>query len=237
MFIGGLEGSHNEDIAKTVKRLQKGRAYENVSTVIVIPTRGMIPARVCEALMGLIAPPNQGVVRFFIEGMEVGEAYNWAVRAILENPGLQNFKYMLTVEEDNLPPPDGLLKLIATIADPKWSAVGGLYYTKGEEGVAQIWGDPTDVINFRPQVPIPNTVQETHGLGMGFTLFDLNVFRDDKIPSPWFKTQAEWSPETGSAVGTQDLYFCKNARVAGHRFAVDTNVRVGHLDTNDGRVW
>jgi hypothetical protein len=82
-----------------------------------------------------------------------------------------------------------------------------------------------------------NALQETHGLGQGFTLFELDVFRDEKIPRPWFKTQAEWDPNVGTAVGTQDLYFFKHARAAGHRVAVDTRVRVGHLDVNTGVVW
>jgi hypothetical protein len=237
IVIGGMEGIHNQDLQKTTERLKKGRSYENTATALVLPTRGFIHHRVVEALMGLITPPNQPFIRLFISGMEVGDAYNQAVEILLNNPGFEGFKYMLCVEEDNMPPPDGLLRLLETIKDPKWSAVGGLYYTKGEEGVAQIWGDPADVINFRPQVPVPDSVQETHGLGQGFTLIEIDMFRDEKIPRPWFKTQASWTPEQGSAVGTQDLYFFGNARRAGHRVAVDTRVKVGHLDTKTGVVW
>ncbi len=229
-----MEGEHNNR-PQTVDRLKKGRAYENCATVMVMPTRGMIHHRVCEALMGLIAPPNQPFVRMFISGMEVGDAYNAAVSTILTNPGFETFKYMLCVEEDNMPPPDGLLRLLETIRDPKWSAVGGLYYTKGEEGVAQIWGDPQGVLNFRPQVPVLDSVQETNGLGQGFTLIELDLFR--KLEAPWFKTQAEWTHQGGAAVGTQDLHFFGNARRAGHRVAVDTRVKVGHLDTGSGIIW
>ena len=44
----------------------------------------------------------------FAVGMEVGEAYSQAIEAILAHPDLSKFKYILTMEHDNIPPPDGL---------------------------------------------------------------------------------------------------------------------------------
>src|SRR5262245_23538556 len=169
---------------------------------MVVPTRGVIPARVVESWMGLMSPMNNPFVRMFISGMEVGDAYNAAVDTILAHPVLSKFPYMLTVEEDNLPPPDGLLRLLESMDD--YAAVGGLYWTKGEGGQPMIYGDPKAILAFQPQVPIPDRVQECNGLGMGFTLFRLDTFRDKKIPRPWFKTVQEWSPDKGGRVGTQD---------------------------------
>ncbi len=118
-----------------------------------------------------------------------------------------------------------------------YAAVGGLYWTKGEGGQPMIYGDPGGVLGFAPQVPTPGVVQECNGLGMGFTLFRLDVFKDDRVPKPWFKTVQEWSPETGAAAGTQDLYFFKNVRELGYRVASDNRVRVGHYDHGTGVVW
>jgi hypothetical protein len=83
------------------------------------------------------------------------------------------------------------LKLIETLEERQdLSAVGGLYFTKGEGGCAQIWGDPKDpLLNYRPQVPIPETVQECCGLGQGFTMFRLSMFKDPRLRKPWFVTQ------------------------------------------------
>ena len=230
IIIGGDLGQHNADLSASAERIRRGKAYRDLSTVIVIPTRGSIPARVVENWMGLMMPMNQKVIRLFVSGMEVGEAYSAAVQLILDHPELSKWRYMLTLEEDNLPPADGLLRLYEHIDD--YAALGGLYWTKGEGGQPMIYGDPKAILAFAPQVPQPERVQECNGLGMGFTLFRLDVFRDPRIPRPWFKTVQE----VGSQ-GTQDLYYFGNVRKAGYRVASDNRVKVGHLDPGTGIVW
>jgi hypothetical protein len=233
IIVGGDVGFHNEHAKEARERLRAGKGYRDLSTVIVVPTRGMIPARAVENWLGLMTPMNQRVVRMFVAGMEVGDAYNQAVRTILGHPDLRNWKYMLTLEEDNLPPADGLLKLYESI--DQYAAVGGLYWTKGEGGQPMIYGNPVGVLNFTPQVPRVNAVQECNGLGMGFTLFRMDLFRE--LPDPWFRTVQEWSPERGGSAFTQDLWFFQKVREAGHRVACDTRVKVGHLDPTTGFVW
>jgi hypothetical protein len=164
--------------------------------------------------------------------MEVGEAFSTSIQGILDNPDLSKWEYLLTIEHDNLPPPDGIVKLIKRMEEhPEFSAIGGLYWTKGEGGVPQIWGDPKDpILNFRPQPPNPNGgLVECCGTGMGFTLFRLKMFHDPKLRKPWFKTVAD---HTG--IGTQDLHFWSDARKYGYRCAIDCSVLVGHYD-HDGK--
>lgn len=234
IIIGGDLGFHNRDLDAAKERLEKGKQYRDLSTICVIPTRGMIPARVVENWMGMMTPMNNAFVRIFVAGMEVGDAYNAAVETILSHPQLKDFKYMLTLEEDNMPPPDGLLKLYESIDD--YAAVGGLYWTKGEGGQPMIYGDPKGILSFQPQQVQMDAVQECNGLGMGFTLFDLEVFKDKKFEKPWFKTVQQWDPATGVAAGTQDLYAFAAMRRLGYRVACDTKIKVGHLD-GEGMVW
>jgi hypothetical protein len=168
--------------------------------------------------------------------MEVGEAFSNAIEQILAHPDLQQWEYLLTIEHDNIPPADGLVKLIARMeAHPELSCIGGLYWTKGEGGVPQIWGDPTDpVLNFRPQPPDPNGgLVECCGTGMGFNLWRLKMFTDERLRKPWFKTVA--SKEEG--VGTQDLHFWGDARKYGYRCAIDCGVLVGHYDVASDTCW
>jgi hypothetical protein len=235
IIIGGDLGFHNRDIEASRERLEKGKQYRDLSTICVVPTRGLISARVVENWMGLMIPMNNAFVRLFVSGMEVGDAYNSAVELILNHEALSKFKYLLTLEEDNMPPPDGLLKLYESIDE--YVAVGGLYWTKGEGGQPMIYGDPKGILSFQPQQVNMDSVQECNGLGMGFTLFDMNVFRDKDIPKPWFKTIQEWDPNKGVAAGTQDLYFFANARRQGYRVACDTRIKVGHIDVESGMVW
>ncbi len=235
IIIGEQVGVHHQKPTATRKRIKDGKGYRDLSTIMVVPTRGEIPARVVQSWFDMVPMMNQAFIRMFIEKMEVAAAYNAAVELILGHPQLQNFRYMLTVEEDNMPPPDGLHKLYESIDD--YAVVAGLYYTKGEGGQPMIYGDPKGLLTFQPQVPRVNQVQECNGTGMGFTLFDMNLFRDETIPRPWFRTLSEWTPEGGARVGTQDLYFMGNARKSGYRIASDNRVKVGHFDAANRIVW
>jgi hypothetical protein len=229
-FGGKLSG----DMASTRARLLRGASWKKQRTVVVIPAADMIPARVALSHWNLIFPPNNPVVRILALGLEVGEAYSSAIEQVISTPDLGSWEYVLTCEHDNLPPQDGLLQLLESMdAHREFAAIGGLYFTKGEAGVAQIWGDPADpVLNFRPQVPQPNTLQECCGTGMGFTLFRLKMFHDPKLRRPWFKTLAG-----KEGVGTQDLYAWADFRKHGYRCAIDTRVRVGHFDSQSEICW
>jgi hypothetical protein len=202
--------------------------------VVMLPAGKDIPTKVALALWSLIFPPNQPVVKIGAIGMEVGDAYSTAIEQVLAQPEIGQWEYLLTVEHDNVPPPDGALKLLETMeAHPELTCVGGLYWTKGEGGVPQIWGDPNDaVLNFRPQPPRPGELVECCGTGMGFNLWRLQAFRDARLRKPWFKTIAG-----SEGVGTQDLYFWGDARKHGFRCAVDCRVTVGHYDKERDIVW
>lgn len=229
------QGIHNSDLGVAQDRLIKGASYKDVSTICIVPTRGLISSRVVQSWMGLMAPMNQKFTRIFVEGMEVGEAYNSAIEMILANPELSKWKYILTLEEDNSVPPDGLLKLIEAIQG--YDVVGGLYWTKGDGGAPMIYGNPREVINFIPQIPQPETIQECNGLGMGFTLFKIDIFKDKKLPKPWFKTLQEFQYGQGVKAYTQDLYFFENIKKLGYRVASDNRVRVGHWDQATETMW
>lgn len=235
-FISSFEGIHNRDLKRARERLKKAKAYTDLSTVVVIPTRGVVPARVVESWWNLQTPMNQKLVRIFVAGAEVGDAYEQAVEIIRNTPGLDKFRYMLTLEEDNMPPPDGLMRLLETICSCKtpctdhYSVVAGLYWTKGEDGMPMVYGNPKEMLAFNPQQVRPNSVQECNGTGMGFTLYHMGLFRE--IERPWFKTVQ--GPE---GLGTQDLYFAGKARRQGFRIASDNRVRVGHYDLEGDRVW
>lgn len=236
VVIPDYSGYHNRDIDESAERLEKAKSYKDLSTIIVCPTRGQIPAKVVQSWMGLMRPMNQKVIGpLFAIGMEVGAAYNSMIENILANPELSNWKYILTIEEDNMPPADGLLRLYESI--DKYDVVQGLYWTKGEGGQPMIYGDPSVMPkNFIPQKPIKDTVQHCNGLGMGFNLFKLEIFKNPDLPRPWFKTVQE-VVNGGARAYTQDLYFYENAAKCGYRFACDTHVKVGHYDINNDIIW
>jgi hypothetical protein len=227
-------GRHNGQLDQATARIIKGGSWKKQRVIMIVPAANMIPAKVYLSHCALIFPPNQGVHRMLALGCEVGEAYSQAIEAILAHPDLSQWEYILTVEHDNIPQNDGVLKLIERMeSHPEFSCIGGLYWTKGEEGVPQIWGDPRDpVMNFRPQPPVPGQLVECVGTGMGFNLWRIEMFKDKRIERPLFKTVAG-----KEGVGTQDLHFWGKARKLGYRCAVDCGVLVGHLDPQTDIVW
>lgn len=226
-------GKHNQEMAKSTSRIIQGGSWKKQRIIMILPASDKISTKVAFSLWSLIFPPNQAVYRMLALGQEVGDAYSNAITEILANPELSKWDYILTVEADNIPPNDGLLKLLEDMEQhPELDCIGGLYWTKGEGGVPQIWGDPRDpILNFRPQPPVPGQLVECCGTGMGFNLWRLKMFKDEKLRKPWFKTMA-----SKDGVGTQDLAFWSDARKYGYRCAIDCAVMVGHEDTN-GQVW
>jgi len=227
-------GRHNAALDDQAKRILQSGSWKKQRIVTLVPADVTIASKVYLSHRSLIYPPNNGVYHMLCVGMEVGDAYSSAIEQILGNETLCEWEYILTIEADNIIPQDGLIQLLESMeAHPEFSCIGGLYWTKGEGGVPQIWGDPKDpVLNFRPQVPIPNTLQECCGTGMGFNLWRLSMFKDEKLRKPWFKTVAG-----KEGCGTQDLYAWNNFRQHGYRCAIDTRVLVGHYDHTTGVTW
>jgi hypothetical protein len=230
-------GQQNADLAKANQRLSASGSYKDLSTVIVTPTRGgrSLCPRFVGSLLSLMRPMNQkcfGPV--FMSGMEVGKAFNSAIEMILSHPELNKFKFLMTIEDDNIVPPDCMLKLYESMRE--FDVVGSLYWTKGEGGQPMIYGNPHEMpLNFIPQPVQSGMVQRCNGVGMGATLFKMELFK--KIPAPWFETVQDWDPNKGGRGYTQDLAFCEKVCKIGGRIAVDTRVKVGHLDIEAGHLW
>ena len=233
--VGG--GVHNANLEASAARIVQGGSWKKQRVIVILPSAVMIPAKVALSHWNLAFPPNQPVHRMLALGMEVGDAYSQCIEAILANPELSQWEYILTMEHDNTPPFDGVVKLIERMEQhPEFACIGGLYWIKGEGGVPQIWGDIKDpVVNYRPQPPDPNGgLVECYGTGMGFNLWRLSMFKDPKLRRPWFKTL---NGSEGQGIGTQDLYFWGDARKHGYRCAIDCSVLVGHYDHSTGINW
>lgn len=220
-------GMHNADLQKSTLRVLEGGSWKKQRVVVLLPAAATIATKVAMAHWSLIFPPNQAVHRMACLGMEVGDAYSNAIAEILNHPDLSQWEYVLTIESDNVPPPDGVVKLIKQMElHPEYSCIGGLYWCKGPDGCPHLWGDPKDpIMNFRPQVPRPGELMEVVGTSMGFNLWRLSMFKDERLRKPWFKTVAGQE-----GVGTQDLFFWGDARKYGYRCAIDCSVLVGHHD-------
>lgn len=259
LIVPETAGFHNQNLEASIQRLVKAATYKDCSTAILCPSRGMLHCRPVQSWFALLRPMNQKVSGpIFLVGMEVGMAYQLGFDMIVQGSlratrgavdvaqlrayAQSSYRYILTLEDDNMPPPDGLIKLIESIEGgvdgKKYDVMGGLYWTKGEGGQPMIYGDPNvQPRNFIPQVPRPNTVQPCNGMGLGFTLFRTSMFMEGKLSRPWFKTVAKHAVGVGSVAKTQDLGFFEQAGAVGYQFAVDTRVHVGHHEAEQDMIW
>lgn len=221
-----------------------GSTYRDTSTILVIPTRGMIHHKVVSAIQGLIAPMNQKRAMMFASGDEVGMAYDNMMSNILSNKDLASWKYVMTLEDDNMPPPDAHIRLLESIEWGKYDAVSGIYFTKGDVNMPMAYGNPeqyakSGVLDFAPrdirEALVNGTIMEVNGIAMGCALWRMDIFK--KMEKPWYTTLADVVPNQGVQVMTQDLAFCRKMKLAGLRLAVDFRVKVGHLDINTGTVY
>lgn len=221
-----------------------GSTYKDCSTIVIIPSRDpFIHYRVVQAWDNLISPMNQKKAKIFVIGDEVGVAYTQTIKNILANPELSKWKYVMTMESDNLPPPDAHIRLLETIEDGKYDGVSGIYFTKGDVNMPMAYGDPdeyrrTGKLEFAPRdirtALMRGHVMPVNGIAMGCSLYRMELFK--QLPEPWFVTVSDLV--NGAPQGfTQDLYFCKNAVMAGKTFGVDMRVRVSHMDLATGQLY
>lgn len=279
---------------ESFEQLPKGQTFQDLSTILILPTPGVSEEKkslacsecghtneyVATTSSGLhpmfveawknklIRPMNVPFLEMIITGMEVGAAYSQAIEAILSNPALAKFKYVLTLEHDNIVPlmpgTQGPLMMLYETISKGFDVAGGLYWTKGHPSLPLIYGDPNctdssetsgmfhvryasamqDVtrageINSDGSDWHDKEIVECNGLGMGFTLFKLDIFRDKRLEPPWFKTLGDHgtTEQPGVRQYTQDLYFFERARKLGYRCAVDTRVKLGHLDYRTGEIY
>jgi hypothetical protein len=226
-------GHHNSDLSGARDRLKTTGAYKPQRIALVLPAIRKLEPKVALMQWNLLFPQNQRMVRVLALGEEVGVAYSEAISQLLGHFEYGQYEYVLTIEADNMPPADGVLRLLADLeAHPEFCAIGGLYFTKGEQGVAQLWGDPADpAFNVRPQLPIPGQLVECCAVPMGFTLWRMPLFRDPLLPASLFLSETSLQ-----GVTSPDVFFWRNARVLGYRCAIDCNVKVGHFESADESV-
>ena len=270
-----------------------GKTFKDLSTIIIIPTRGVTEEKkthICtkcktkheyisttingmspifvEAWKRLIKPMNVPVLEMVVQGMEVGAAYSTAIENILANPALNKFKYILTVEDDNIIPfmpntQGPLMMLYDDIEKFKLDVVGGLYWTKGNPSMPLLYGDPKEKREasagmFKVRFPAKKQKKRRYGklnddgsdwtdgevvlangMGMGFTLFKLDIFKDARLKKPFFETISDHgtTEKPGVRLYTQDLQGMERIRELNYKIAIDTRIKVGHLDVRSSIIY
>lgn len=237
---GPLSGYHaQKNYSPGSTGIVMGDTYKRRHTLVITPSLGRVPVRWVQAKDLLMHPMNAKFHHMYLVNQEVGKAYEQAVDIIRANAEFASWDYVLTLEDDNLPPPDGLLKLCEDMeANKQFDIIGGLYFTKGEGGQPMAYGKPSVMPkDFVPWLPPPDAVTECNGLGMGFTLYRMKLWLDKRLDRPLFSTEQNYTPGVGIRAYTQDLRMAEIVAKHGYRHAISTRVLVGHYDWESDRVW
>jgi len=237
--------------------------YEPVKRILVAtPTLGSVRMEWVQSRYGQIIPTNWGMVMYtqymnsFIPlRYNIPDAKNIIVKAAIE----KNFEWLLLIEDDTMPPPDGFVKINQHMKNGDVPVVSGLYYTKSSPSEPLIYrGRGT---SFYDEWKLGDQVW-ADGVPTGFLLINVKLLKamwddspeymagDVKVRRVFENPERIWfDEETGSfntVTGTSDLEWCTRV-IEGdyltksgfgkigkkkYPFLVDTSILCKHITPN-----
>ncbi len=237
LTIQDYQGRHNSDLAGAANRLKGANSYKDLSTICIIPNQsGEVPARVVQNWLGIANLMNQKFFRHMVSGMDDASVYNGMIEQAVSNPGLATFDYILFMSENAMPPFDAMMKLFEHIENH--DVIGGLSYDKGPGGLPKIYGHPSLIPQSFAQInPQENVIQPCNGIGLDFCLMKKSIFKDTRLPKPWFRSTRQLVSNGDRNTKIPDMYFFDNLAKLGYKVACDTRVKVGMYDLATDLVW
>lgn len=193
------------------------------------------------ARMSLSRPTCINTCEIVADGMEVGEARQYAVETVLSKPNPAEFIFWL--DYDVLPCFDALTKLFYRArCYPDIDIFAGVYCSKGSPPEPLIYMDQG--IGPHWDWAVGDLLFDVHGVHSGLTLVRTSLYRkmlDADPGKPIYHTQNEQEiTKAGlhSRTGTEDLWFCRRALDEfGAKIMVDTSVLAGHINNATGQVF
>lgn len=203
------------------------------------PRLAMITPQFMRARMSMGMPTNFHMTEIAADGMEVGEARNFAVEQALASDLVPDFIFFL--DYDVLPSQDAFQKLYYRAkCYPDYEIVSGLYCCKAWTGEPLIYKDWGDGAHW--DWAMGDLLFDMVGVHSGLTLIRTSLFKrlSHTAEKPWYKTLDELQKTPAGYIrhrGTEDLWFCHRAvEEAGAKILVDTSVLAGHIDHATGII-
>jgi len=229
--------------------------------LISTPTLGLVRYEWYHARSGQVIPVNWQAFGFDPMGYSIDDAYNLIVYHAL---GVKKTTWLLTIEDDVIPPPDAFKRISEYMDSEKIPIVSGLYYTKSL---------PAEPLVFRGRGNGSFYNWELgekiwcDGLPMGFLLIHTSILRwmwdnteeyqihtGEKIHRVFETPRNIWFDKSGAyqrQEGTQDLYFFDRltewdvlkktgwSKIARKKYPLlcDTNIFCWHIDRMTGKQY
>lgn len=203
-----------------------------IGLLIAIPSnKRLITLDMVIAMSMQPTPPHliQGFIG--VQGKPVEEAREYLAEQAIE----LGAKYMWFVDDDTIPPPNTVRRLIYILENnPSVMVAGGIYVTKT---------DPPSPVVFRGAGLGPfwrwkvNDVFEVTSMGAGCMMVNCEVFKHLKKPYfPWPQNFSN-DPTVPSHSVSEDVSFCNAVREAGFKVVAHGGVLCDHFDVNTGRTF
>lgn len=191
------------------------------------------------AMKMLLNPMGYNVGEIRVDGYEVGEARNMAIKSALE----RGMKYLMFIDADTIVPQNGLQRLTYQLDNNSdYDIAAGFYVQKADPTVPLIWNRWGEGVYW--DWTLGDVLKDgIVGCATGCMLIRMSLF--ERLPAPddvpWFCTangQTEEGEHNYQWIVSDDLYFCKRAvEEAGCKIIIDTNVYCQHIDWKTGRIY
>jgi hypothetical protein len=183
--------------------------------------------------MGCQIPPTQLNVGYFCaKGLPVDKAREFIADSAIKVKS----KYLWFVDDDVLPPPNTLRRLVYILENNPNDVMvaGGIYCTKSDPPSPCIFREPGLGSFWNWKV---GEVFEVHSMGAGCMMINCEVF--NHLSKPYFPWPEELSNEVNGKnnMVSEDVSFCMAVRAAGFRIAAHGGILCDHMDTTTGRIY
>lgn len=176
-----------------------------------IPTASMyFHQKFMQSLMSLQYPSNTDAFHSIVTGYQLPFARNRIVEEVLKN----NSDYLLFIDADMVFPPDLLLRLIKHDKD----LVNALAFRRITPHYPCIFKWDADNKCYQT-MSYTTGLKEVEATGMAAMLIRTDIFKS--LKKPWYYYRDN--------LFSSDLTFCENARKAGFKIYVDSDLKIGHI--------
>jgi len=202
-----------------------------IGVLIALACSGrLIPPELVIAMTMQMAPIAMNQTFCCVKGLKVEDAREKLAQIAIE----QKAKYLFFVDDDTIPPPQALRKLIYQLQiHPDAKVCGGIYVSKQVPPEPIIGRGQSDGVFWNWKA---GEVFEVDWMGAGCMLIDVDVFKH--LTPPYFPWQYLAPPETDKIsnrgqVG-EDISFCWKVREAGFKILAHGGVLCDHYDASTG---
>jgi hypothetical protein len=232
--------------------------------LLATPTTGIIRMEWAAARYGMAIPSNFSKIdmqQYMSSYMPIRYTIADAQNMIINEAVTKNYEWLVLIEDDTIPPPDGMIKFNEYIRSREYPVVSGLYFTRSDPADPMVYRGRGN--SFYTDWKLGDKVM-VDGVPTGMLLLSVDLLRaiwndapeymcgEYKIRRVMDTPVKTWFNEESNAqetlTGTSDLDFCTNIIEGGYLakagwpelqkeqfpFLVDTSLYCKHIDRGTG---